>query len=543
MSAQARKIAEPRGDLAMPKARTGRNGLLDREPPHSVDAEQGVLGSMLQPRGGSEAIAEATAKIGAEHFFVPAHRTIFTAICDLWDAGQAIDLITFTQSLRDKKLLDAVGGAAFVTSLFTFVPMAANVAYYIDIVRDKYILRSIVHAATESVRRACEEPDEPETLLDEIECRIDLLRSIHGRNGSDLPAATNLIVLAETDPAIFEADNLLGTRFLCIEGGMLFIAPSGTGKSSASVQQDICWSLGRPAFGIKPPRPMRILSLNAENDDGDLAEMTRGICDHLNLTDEERKLVAERVVYIKEKKLTGKAFLRELRRLARKYKPDIIRIDPMHAYAGGDVKDPAITTPFLRSGLNPILEEFRCAAIVVHHTPKTTYRDTSEWNATDWMYAGAGNADVTNWARAILVIDATRVPGTFMFRAAKRGSRIGWADDDGHRVYERLFCHHAGDAIFWREATDDDMERVAQAKAKRGEPLKTKGELKALVPLDEDIPKQALLHRANIKGFGLNYAKRLLADLIADDELHELRRPRKGTCPEVWISRREQVLI
>src|SRR5436305_15143173 len=101
--------------------------------------------------------------------------------------------------------------------------------------------------------------------------------------------------------------------------------------------------------------------------------MARGICDHLDLDDEERGLVAERVVYIKEKALTGDLFLRLVRRLVRKYKPDIIRIDPMHAYVGGDVRDPAVTTPFLRNGLNPILAEFHCAAIIRHHTPKTTY--------------------------------------------------------------------------------------------------------------------------------------------------------------------------
>src|SRR5213596_1734294 len=50
------------------------------------------------------------------------------------EADQAIDLITFTQVLRDRNLLEGVGGAAFVTSLFTFVPTAANVQYYIDIV-------------------------------------------------------------------------------------------------------------------------------------------------------------------------------------------------------------------------------------------------------------------------------------------------------------------------------------------------------------------------------------------------------------------------
>ena len=85
---------------------------------------------------------------------------------------KAIDLITFTQVLRDRNLLDSVGGAAFVTNLFTFVPTAANVQYYLEIVRDKYILRQIISAATESVRRAYEEQDEVDSLLDEVEQKI-----------------------------------------------------------------------------------------------------------------------------------------------------------------------------------------------------------------------------------------------------------------------------------------------------------------------------------------------------------------------------------
>src|SRR5713226_10595941 len=125
---------------------------IHRAPPHSVEAEQGVLGSMLiSPR---ETIAECVEKINEEYFYVPAHQTIYNMLVDLWNAGQAIDLITFTQVLRDRNLLESVGGAAFVTSLFTFVPTAANVGYYLDIVRDKYILRSIIAAGTESVRRA-----------------------------------------------------------------------------------------------------------------------------------------------------------------------------------------------------------------------------------------------------------------------------------------------------------------------------------------------------------------------------------------------------
>src|SRR5712691_9616789 len=143
---------------------------IHRAPPHSVEAEQGVLGSMLiSPR---DTIAECVEKINEEYFYVPSHQTIYNVLVDLWNAGQAIDLITFTQVLRDRNLLDTVGGASFVTSLFTFVPTAANVGYYLEIVRDKYILREIISACTESARRSYEEQDEVDNLLDEVEQRI-----------------------------------------------------------------------------------------------------------------------------------------------------------------------------------------------------------------------------------------------------------------------------------------------------------------------------------------------------------------------------------
>ena len=158
------------GENVIPIPRTGSPQDIHRPPPHSVEAEQGVLGSMLiSPR---DAIAEVVEKITADYFYVPAHQTIFNALVDLWNVGQGIDLITFTQVLRDRNLLESVGGAAAVTNLFTFVPTAANVGYYIEIVRDKYILRSIIAAGTESVRRAYEEQDEVGNLLDEVEQRI-----------------------------------------------------------------------------------------------------------------------------------------------------------------------------------------------------------------------------------------------------------------------------------------------------------------------------------------------------------------------------------
>jgi len=124
---------------------------------------------LISPR---EIIAECVEKINEQYFYFAAHQTIYTVLVELWNAGQGIDLITFTQVLRDRNLLETVGGAAAVTSLFTFVPTAANVTYYLEIVREKYILRQIIAACTESVRRAFEEQDEVNNLLDEVEQKI-----------------------------------------------------------------------------------------------------------------------------------------------------------------------------------------------------------------------------------------------------------------------------------------------------------------------------------------------------------------------------------
>jgi replicative DNA helicase len=170
-ASRARGWPEKNGASTRPFTSSSQD--IHRTLPHSIEAEQGVLGSMLiSPR---EIIAECVEKLGAagtEYFYVPAHQTIYTVLVELWNAGQGIDLITFTQVLRDRAILETVGGAPLVTSLFTFVPTAANVTYYLEIVRDKYILRQIIAACTESVRRAFEEQDEVNNLLDEVEQKI-----------------------------------------------------------------------------------------------------------------------------------------------------------------------------------------------------------------------------------------------------------------------------------------------------------------------------------------------------------------------------------
>lgn len=129
----------------------------EKPEPHSDEAEQGLLGSaLIDP----DVLALCEGTLGSRDFYVPAHQTIYTVLVELRNAGQAIDLITFTQTLRDRNVLDAVGGASFITSLFTFVPTAANLPYYLDIVREKSARRTAIREAESVIIHARDESSE-----------------------------------------------------------------------------------------------------------------------------------------------------------------------------------------------------------------------------------------------------------------------------------------------------------------------------------------------------------------------------------------------
>ncbi len=144
---------------------------IHRPLPQSQDAELGVLGSvLLSPK---EVMGECIEKqITPEHFYIPAHATLFELLRELYDANKPIDFILLTQILRDRGELDKVGGPAFVTSLFTFVPTAANASYYLDILKEKYTLRQVITTCNEFARRSYEEQEEIDGFLDQVENKI-----------------------------------------------------------------------------------------------------------------------------------------------------------------------------------------------------------------------------------------------------------------------------------------------------------------------------------------------------------------------------------
>jgi replicative DNA helicase len=135
----------------------------ERVPPHNVEAEESVLGSMLLSR---DAIAEVLEVLHEEDFYRPAHRTVFRSVLDLYSHGQAVDPITVAEELRRNGELADVGGAPFVHTLLSTVPTAANAGYYARIVKEAGILRRLIDVGTRIVQLGYETPQETERAVD-----------------------------------------------------------------------------------------------------------------------------------------------------------------------------------------------------------------------------------------------------------------------------------------------------------------------------------------------------------------------------------------
>ncbi|MFA6175297.1 MAG: DnaB-like helicase N-terminal domain-containing protein, partial [Phycisphaerae bacterium] len=136
---------------------------IHRALPQSLDAEKGLLGSVLLS---GTVLDDSIALIDASHFHLPAHQKIFEILVEMRNSGRPIDLISVTQILEDRKLLDEVGGASVVTDLLTFVPTAANADYYREILREKCLLRKVITVCTEYAARCYDEQGDVKILVD-----------------------------------------------------------------------------------------------------------------------------------------------------------------------------------------------------------------------------------------------------------------------------------------------------------------------------------------------------------------------------------------
>ena len=205
--------------------------------PHVSDAERSVLGSMLIDGGALEVSLE---QLHEEDFYVPANATIFAAMRDVRAGGNAVDLVTLTAELERHNKLEMAGGLAYLTDLVTFVPTAANVSHYINLVETKSTQRALIRAGSEIMRDGMDDEKELDDTLNLAEKRIYeiSMRKVQG-------------TLVPMEQIVPEAYNLIGE--LAQRRGKITGIPSGfielDRMTNGFQKSDLIIVASRPAMG------------------------------------------------------------------------------------------------------------------------------------------------------------------------------------------------------------------------------------------------------------------------------------------------------
>jgi replicative DNA helicase len=144
-------------------------GGTDRLPPQSREAERCILGSLLRDNG---VIGDVLQIIREENFYADAHQKIFNAIVTLYDRGQPVDMVLLAELLKERQQIEDVGSYAYLGELWDAAPTAANAEYYARIVREKAVVRHLIHASTEILRDSYDQVMPADELLEAAERKI-----------------------------------------------------------------------------------------------------------------------------------------------------------------------------------------------------------------------------------------------------------------------------------------------------------------------------------------------------------------------------------
>ena len=140
-----------------------------RVPPHSIDAEQSVLGAILLD---NETINTVLEVLQVDNFYQRSHQILFETMIDLYKRQNPVDIVTLTAALKAQGFLEAVGGVDYISHLVDVVPTSANTQYYARIIREMAVRRKMIHEASEIVERAFAAQEDVDGFIDSVEQRI-----------------------------------------------------------------------------------------------------------------------------------------------------------------------------------------------------------------------------------------------------------------------------------------------------------------------------------------------------------------------------------
>ncbi len=145
------------------------SGQFDRLPPHSIEAEQGLLASMMLDK---EVIGQAIQLVEREAFFQTDHQIIFDILLKLYEQNKPIDSVIVREELLKRQLLEEIGGTDYLMQIMGMVPSAAHGEHYAGIVREKFLLRQLIAASNDCLREAYAPHEKADIIVDRAEHRI-----------------------------------------------------------------------------------------------------------------------------------------------------------------------------------------------------------------------------------------------------------------------------------------------------------------------------------------------------------------------------------
>lgn len=157
--------------------------MLGKIPPHSLEGEQSVLGSMLLDK---DAIVVASEILVADDFYKEAHKEIFEGIIEIYNKNEPVDLVTLSDELKKRGTLDAVGGSLYLADLSDAVSTTANIKYYCEIVEEKSVLRKLIKASDDIIAKGYQADEEISNIIDLAEKKIFDITQRRGRDGFTL---------------------------------------------------------------------------------------------------------------------------------------------------------------------------------------------------------------------------------------------------------------------------------------------------------------------------------------------------------------------
>lgn len=216
---------------------------IGRIPPHSIEAEQSVLGAMILDK---ESINTAIEIIRPEDFYKEANGEIFEAIILLFNKNEPVDLITLSEELKRRGTLENIGGVTYLANLSSGVATTANTKYYCKIVEEKSLLRRLIRSSNEIMGKAYEDAEEVTAIIEKAEKDIfDITQGTH-REGFSPISEVLLTSFAKIEEMAANKGGLTGltTGFIDIDNKL-----SGLQKSDL-VLLAARPSMGKTAFGI-----------------------------------------------------------------------------------------------------------------------------------------------------------------------------------------------------------------------------------------------------------------------------------------------------